>query len=110
MADDLKGPMSGTNPDDRAATPAPPAEGRTPQDAGATPPATSKARRWLKRSLVTLLALAIVAGIVGYFGRWEYAYKPGDGSTLNEPTPIPGLAFDVWGRDVSASEADRLRR
>src|SRR4051794_39164573 len=75
----------------------------------AAPTRSGRGRRLAKRLLLGLLALVLVVGLVGYFGRWEYAYIPGEGKALNEAIPIPGLAFDIWGRDVSADEAERLR-
>ena len=54
-----------------------------------------RARRWIKRGLLGLLAILIIAGLVGYLGRWEYAYIPGPSKALNEDRPISGLAFDI---------------
>src|SRR4051812_6979337 len=89
-----------------------PATAGVPGDAGAAEHTRrpGRARRWIKRGLLGFLAVLVVAGVVVYFGRGEYAYVPGRGKALNEERPIPGLAFDVWGRDVSGSEAERLRQ
>ena len=52
----------------------------------------------------------LAAGLVAAFGSFEHAYVPGKGDVLNESRPRPGLAFDVWGKDISREEADRLGR
>ena len=62
----------------------------------------------LRRIAVVAAAVAVVGGLAAWLIPVRYAYTPADSKAANEQPGYPPIAFDVWGREISADEARTL--
>jgi hypothetical protein len=74
---------------------------------GTAPGQRGRARRWMRRLLLVVVILGILASVV-YVIESEYAYLPPLTKVLAPERGNQDQAFDVWGRRMTRAEATRL--
>jgi hypothetical protein len=82
-------------------------DGPAGEPAASTTSGRRRPRRWIAVIGGTIPLLVAAVGAIAAFGSFEHAYWPRRSDVVNPPRPIPGLIFDVWGKDVMRDEADR---